>query len=41
MTKKIRLQAPFGDLGCQRPGFTSDFGGKTSMEIVTGFDLRI
>ena len=19
MTKKIRLQAPFGDLGCQRP----------------------
>lgn len=21
MTKKIRLQAPFGDLGCQRPGF--------------------
>ena len=22
MTKKIRLQAPFGDLGCQRPGIT-------------------
>ena len=20
MTKKIRLHAPFGDLGCQRPG---------------------
>ena len=23
MTKKIRLQAPFGDLGCQRPGLQS------------------
>ena len=22
LTKKIRLQAPFGDLGCQRPGST-------------------
>lgn len=30
MTKKIRLQAPFGDLGCQRPGKTGVFGMRAS-----------